>query len=144
MSTWTHVTASFNLDTLPIGFTISDCMIYLERLFQKNLPHGSEGPLEFKVWDIDKVPSVNNIFASMWGNLRSYNEKDVKEELIPYFENVYKSLWYSKPQEARTRPVLIVRGVSILIEVEFGKSWIMVASNPKNLIIQEVDLKDAS
>lgn len=144
MSTWTHVTASFNLDTLPLGFSIFNCMSYLERILGDDIPVGSEGPLKFKVWDIDKANSANNIYASMWGNLRDYNEKDVKEGLIPYFENVYKSLWYSNPEEAKTRPILIVRGVSILIQVEYGKSWIMVASNPENLIVQEVELKDAS
>lgn len=97
MSQWTHVNASFRLNSL--GSDITDEEIYdvfgrhvgFDDLFDfdgeyKTTPMGSEGSLEIAIWHNPETDHVASTQVSVFGDLRDFGEDGDIEMLKQWFD----------------------------------------------------------
>lgn len=98
MSVWTHINGSIRYDDFlssqdhPIKFLGNTCNFYSseEQWDKCDVPCGSEGSINFKVYEISNDHSAARWAVSFWGDLRDYKEEDIKREVLPYFERITK------------------------------------------------------
>jgi len=74
MSQWTHVAGIIRYDGNADFPHIRKG--YIEAL-EKNVPKGSEGPLEWRIWDNPDLDSMAAYVVTIWGDLRDFYEHDL-------------------------------------------------------------------
>ena len=108
MSQWTHVNASFRLNSLgrtndeelikifgkPVDYHDMDEIEYDDnwevRDKDKYLPMGSEGTLEMNIWHNPSESCMASTTVSVFGDLRDYGSFD---EIKEWFNRCCDSLW---------------------------------------------------
>ncbi len=91
MSVWTHVNASIRFDGLSsLGSSTKPDLGHTcdfdspEKIWDKcNVPCGSEGSLEYKLWQVGDGMVWYN--AMIWGDLRSYDDI---QEILDYLTRI--------------------------------------------------------
>lgn len=122
MSTWTHVSATVRYDAIRragIGglpdlgktFTYEDSQ---EKWEACTVPRGSEGSLQYLVWDNPSKNDLSAFTVVWWGDLRDYDDE---VEIVKYFNRVTKKQ--------------MVRSGILLIEVEGREPLVYVFDQEK-------------
>jgi len=97
MSQWTHVNASIRFDMTSFGEKykpqLGEMILWDDDGYNDDdgiddryfIPEGSEGSLQYKIWEGTREYSAANCTVSIWGDLRSY---DNVEEILEYFNKI--------------------------------------------------------
>jgi len=138
MSIWTHVSGDIRVDDWSfVGDkrnTIKDIKKLLGPVstFEKpnrrcKLPIGSEGSLEYQIWENPSESDLARFNISIWGDLRSFDSKDVVK-IEQWFKNLYLEFESDKV-------MLPWRDAVLKIETEFdGISEILYLDSKKERI----------
>ena len=149
MSVWTHIVGSISCDVMGVLFSDEetpaevlarvtghwyDEYLNTDKMWPDSLegysdygdgpemPEGSEGPMHFASFNLGSKSSINNGLVSFWGNLRDYGEADVKQDMLPWFENLVKRYKESG---------IGIRNMAIQIEIEYGPRYMLTYTNNK-------------
>ena len=100
MSIWTHVAGVIRFDSflgedLDLGIPV-DFRDSLEDFCKCTLPCGSEGSLEYQIYENPDPHSVARWSVQFWGDLRDY---DNEEEIINLDIYELASIWYNTLEE---------------------------------------------
>jgi len=117
MSIWTHIAGVIRLDTLP-SFKTKSAIARVKEIFNKNVPWGSEGPLEFTVQEIRSHINILWCNVIFHGDLRDYDNIDEVEK------------WIRESCKACVDQLkCIIRQAIIQIEVEYEGSALLLYSS---------------
>jgi len=92
LSVWTHVAGVVRIEALPAEIRKRPSVAEVEDVFKKDIPEGSEGPLNIDVVVV-KDASYSILFCNVivWGDLRDFGWKDV-QKIADWIERVRKDL----------------------------------------------------
>ena len=118
MSQWTHVCGCIRYDHIMALLPEPDFPQILGHQFGyddydttwSDIPYGSEGSIRYEVLKTKEGSSISVYTVPIWGDLRDFGEEGV--------ENIRK--WFDRV----TAEPLNVRSAVLLVEVEFGKSYV--------------------
>jgi len=100
MSQWTHVNASIRFDMTSFNEKfkpqLGEMVLWDDdddeemrglpiEHFNGFIPEGSEGSLQYNIWEGTRESSAANCTVSIWGDLRNY---DNVEEILEYFNKI--------------------------------------------------------
>lgn len=107
MSVWTHVAGMIRVDSFRFKDTqkpdwnrligrpslwgsIGETERYLEKHPEQRMPSGSEGSLNFTVWENPDDSQISAYVVSVFGDLRDYDDTAA---IIEWFKKVCSRLW---------------------------------------------------
>ena len=153
MSQWTHINATFRLDSfagtkadvikiigkpyLPyrdLNGTIDRDLIET-RMNRCKLPCGSEGSLEYIIWENPEKSSLAKFTVCIFGDLRDFGDEEDYNNVIKWFDNLCGEFMSN---------ALPVRQASCDIEIEFKKQSILLYESteyPKYTVLEHIHLK---
>ena len=125
MSQWTHVNASFRIDSIGGALPKEKIEEIMGKEYHwkdsykdffnddntpkiKILPYGSEGSLEYSIWNNPDEHCMASQVVTVFSDLRDYNNADELEE---WFKKCCSTLW--------------IRQAVIQIEIEYGNEIII-------------------
>lgn len=89
MSIWTHVNGNIRIDSINRGLTeeiqqtLGKIITFEDSDYTTNLPCGSEGSIEYKIWENPDVSDLTAYSISIFGDLRDYeNTEEIKNWFI--------------------------------------------------------------
>lgn len=82
MSTWTHVAGVIRFDALRVVSTDR-----LKPSVSQDIPCGTEGPLQYSIWENPIVEHLASYTVTIWGDLRDYSDI---AEIKSYFKRIIK------------------------------------------------------
>jgi hypothetical protein len=94
--------------------------------FGEPTPSGSEGPLKYHVDRTGGTGPAGIALVKFWGDLRDYDERLVREELIPWFKGALSRI---HTYDETSKTMFMLRQVGISIDVERGIRWVITSSN---------------
>jgi hypothetical protein len=115
VSQWTHVAGIVRVDTL-MGIVINkNPEVELRRLFEPNLPEGSEGPIKLSFIETREYNSMCWGLVAISGDLRDRGDEYV-QDIARWMNNVAKEM----KQEG-----LLIRDAVLAIDVEYGPRYVL-------------------
>lgn len=131
MSIWTHVNGNIRIDSMrfsgsevsKINSVLGKIVNYDDEDWSTTLPCGSEGSLEYNIWENPRESSLSAYSVSIWGDLRDYSNI---EEIKRWFNFIIKQF--------------MVRDAILSISVEDGDSIILITEYDDNegVVIREI------
>lgn len=131
MSIWTHVNGSIRIDDMRFGSKsrvekikeVLGPILNWDAIWDQDgaeelttsLPTGSEGSLEYSIYENPHESSLAAYVVSIWGDLRSYDDID---EIKAWFEKVLGSF--------------MVRQAVLEVEVEYGPHKVFIYQDQEN------------
>jgi len=86
MSKWTHICGLIRLDRLyPL---VNPTIAQVETIFKRNIPKGSEGALDFSVYELrEPLSSILWCIVALHGDLRDFGYGKDVERVINWFKD---------------------------------------------------------
>lgn len=122
MSIWTHVAGIIRIDDTRFdGSNVKE----IKKLVEENLPCGTEGPLEFEIYESPEHSSIAAYVVSIFGDLRYF---DSSSDVIDWFKGVCY-----KVEEMKSDDIFFIRQATITSRTEGRKSenWTFVSEYEK-------------
>ena len=122
MSIWTHVAGIIRIDDTRFdGSNVKE----IKKLVEENLPCGTEGPLEFEIYESPEHSSIAAYVVSIFGDLRDF---DSSSDVIDWFKGVCY-----KVEEMKSDDMIFIRQATITSRTEGCKSenWTFVSEYEK-------------
>ena len=121
MSIWTHINGNIRVNGLD-GLTkdvnikeiLGEIVNYESNKVETTLPCGSEGSLEYLIWNNPDKGSIIRNNISIFGDLRDYDNSD---EIEKWFKEVCSKLW--------------IRNAVLEVEIESAHHFILIHKEGK-------------
>jgi hypothetical protein len=145
MSQWTHVLGLIRYDYMaqniwcsdtggkPYCYNIKEKIKFLKKIYKKDIPEGSEGPIEISVTNSNRGPVVR-----LTGDLRDFGLSEV-EGIISWLNNVQTNLTKIN-RKTDFYDTLSIRDSIVCVDVEYYKNYkfLMFSENKKSWFNMEV------
>lgn len=117
----------------PYCYNIKEKIKFLKKIYKKDIPEGSEGPIEISVTNSNRGPVVR-----LTGDLRDFGLSEV-EGIISWLNNVQTNITKIKC-ESDFYDILSIRDSIICVDVEYYKNYkfLMFSENKKSWFNMEV------
>lgn len=142
MSQWTHICGAIRLDFLPVAQAPD-----LEKIFgvtctfdsddvsweKCNVPCGSEGSLQYKIFYHQKENALNYCIVYIWGDLRDYDDH---EEIHKWLSTCYTKL---------RKHHYMIRDMVVKVHIEYKKDYLFTSNwndEKKDVELVKIDLGD--
>lgn len=128
MSMWTHISGSIRIDDMSflsphrntaetVKKVIGPMCLFEDWNDESTIPRGSEGSIEYDVWENPSDSAIARFTVSLWGDLRDFTTDDVVE-----IEQWLDKLYHSFNAEDN---YMMFRDAVLKIEVEDGTCEIL-------------------
>jgi len=137
MSVWTHVLGvirfdSFAKNTYPEPHNKEEFLDYelmnLNDIFKRNVPFGSEGPIEINFVQTNRGPVM-----LLTADLRDFDKENVKEILNWLNDGIKELFERQKRADSFYFKMFMVRDCNIRCDVEFEKEYFYIVFNWERL-----------